>query len=97
MPCDASLSRLGVFPDMIPWWYAPMLNQPTSSPIMTIMFGFLLSALLTATLHANKAAETAIDPNTLLDMHVPTFILIANPPLALPLRDAHTAGVRTSR
>src|SRR6476660_3625632 len=39
MPSDASLSRFGVFPDMMPRWYAPMLNQPTSSPMMTIMFG----------------------------------------------------------
>src|SRR5262249_40326144 len=24
---------------MIPWWYAPMLNHPTSSPMMNRMFG----------------------------------------------------------
>ena len=40
MPCDASLSRFGVLPDIMPWLYAPILNQPTSSPMMTIIFGF---------------------------------------------------------
>src|SRR5208282_2283742 len=39
MPWEASLSRFGVLPDMIPRWYAPMLNQPTSSPMMTRMLG----------------------------------------------------------
>src|SRR5262245_9714619 len=41
MPWDANLSRFGVLPAMIPRWYAPMLNQPTSSPMMNTMFGFL--------------------------------------------------------
>jgi hypothetical protein len=65
--------------------------------MITIMFGFLLSALPRATLPAKKTAVTAIDPITFLDAHVPTFILIANPPLAPPPIDAHIAGGRTSR
>src|ERR1700752_3949744 len=40
MPSDASLSRFGVLPDIIPRWYAPTLNQPTSSPMITRMLGF---------------------------------------------------------
>src|SRR5277367_4980192 len=44
MPSDASLSRFGVLPDMIPRWYAPMLNHPTSSPMITRMLGFLSCA-----------------------------------------------------
>ena len=39
MPSEASLSRLGVRPAMMPWLYAPILNQPMSSPMMTMMLG----------------------------------------------------------
>src|SRR5271156_1730024 len=51
MPSLASLSRFGVLPDMIPWLYAPMLNHPTSSPMITRMLGFLSCA------HAARADD----------------------------------------
>src|SRR5262245_1634695 len=41
MPSEARRSKLGVRPAMIPRWYAPTLNQPMSSAMMTMMFGFL--------------------------------------------------------
>src|SRR5215471_13228407 len=45
MPCPASLSRFGVLPDIMPRWYAPMLNHPTSSPMMTRILGCFCCAL----------------------------------------------------
>src|SRR4051794_4603556 len=35
----------GVRPAMMPWWYAPMLNQPMSSPMMKMTFGRCCEAL----------------------------------------------------
>src|SRR5215470_19762356 len=63
MPSDASLSRFGVLPDMIPRWYAPILNQPTSSPMMTRMFGGLCCCCAAAgTLAAVTATNDASRP-----------------------------------
>src|SRR3954453_15887741 len=61
MPCEASLSRFGVFPDIMPRWYAPMLNQPTSSPMMTSMFGGRCCCAV-----AGKAASVKVDSATAL-------------------------------
>src|SRR5437879_6300872 len=44
MPSEASLSRFGVLPAIMPRWYAPMLNHPTSSPMTTRMLGFCCCA-----------------------------------------------------
>src|SRR6516165_9677119 len=43
---------------MIPWLYTPMLDQPTSSPMMKIMFGFLSCAGVELTHNKNKQAVT---------------------------------------
>src|SRR5262245_25501085 len=59
MPSDASLSRFGVLPDIIPRWYAPMLNQPTSSPIMTSMFGGRCCCAEAGRLASGKVVESA--------------------------------------
>src|SRR5690242_18115712 len=42
IPCEASLSKLGVLVFIIPWLYAPILNQPTSSPMMTTILGLVV-------------------------------------------------------
>src|SRR6516164_6738344 len=41
---DGFATMFGVLPDMIPRWYAPILNQPTSSPMMTRMLGLCCCA-----------------------------------------------------
>src|SRR5271167_2400089 len=56
MPSDASRSRFGVLPAMMPWLYAPMLAQPMSSPMMRIMLGLLCCAVADpATRHSTAA------------------------------------------
>src|SRR5262245_56664114 len=62
MPWDASLSRFGVFPDIMPRWYAPMFQTPMSSPMMTTMIGFLPPGWATFALAA--ASNRALSAST---------------------------------
>ena len=54
--CAGEPSRFGVSPDMTPWRNAPMLNEPTSSPMMTRMLGFF-AAVWASTGAAAKPAD----------------------------------------
>src|SRR5277367_6343200 len=62
MPSAANLSRFGVRPAMMPRLYAPTLNQPTSSDMITTMLGFLAWASTSVAPHARNKAHAAITP-----------------------------------
>src|SRR5258706_4830962 len=99
MPSDASLSRFGVFPDIIPRWYAPMLNQPTSSPMMTRMFGFFagVCAIAASPPKANGRAS-AVARRSFLNMTLPHKLLDMYPLTCKPYgknrSDARQLGVQ---
>src|SRR5215471_17701820 len=94
MPSDASLSRFGVFPDMIPRWYAPILNQPTSSPMMTRMFGGRCCCCADAGVSSAEATNAAKESQTVLLLCMPLSCccnLRCGRPVGRPLERARQA------
>src|SRR5271169_1348053 len=69
MPSDASLSRFGVRPAMMPWLYTPMFDHPTSSPMMKIMFGFFSCALAAGAPASPKSATTVASAKVNFGLH----------------------------
>src|SRR6516162_11820129 len=93
MPWRANWSRFGVRPAMMPRWYAPRLNQPTSSPMMKTMLGLLCACAVAAIATEHNAMSVNHNARSkLLLAFMRDLVLLVRRNLFLPA--FHEAGWR---